>query len=318
LIVVVMACRAGVNQWPAIDRRTGGSFEDRFEQITGRVVLDGAPVAYFGVSVMNDERYGAPVATPFVSEDGSFTVPALPGRWHVVVAGPGFARHVVRDVIVERGQPPRAQTIAVERGHIVEGTVLDTNNVPVSGAIVRIDRLGINREPRRRDLVSDHLSELAAGSHATVSGQDGRYRFDDVAIEDTATVFATSARRASLEREVTHGDRAIDLVLWPTGTIEVVLPGRVVPAGIGVSLDMGCGMLVRSITDPQIVLTSLEWGTSRTRFEHVPIGAYQLEIPDRRLVAGRIVRGIEVREGDTTTVRIDDCGDRAHPLWERS
>lgn len=105
-------------------------------RITGRVMLDGTPVRYFGVSVLQaDEWTVEREPTAFRQPDGRFDI-AFDGRpLHVVMAGPGFAREVVAvDHAADVG------VIEVHRGRTLEGHVRDAAGMPIADAEVYLDQ----------------------------------------------------------------------------------------------------------------------------------------------------------------------------------
>src|SRR6201999_3342350 len=74
--------------------------------ISGRVVLDGAPVTYFGVgaTIEKDAETGAD-SDPVREADGAFTVQHLaPGTYSLVVVGPTFERKIVAGIVVRGGE----------------------------------------------------------------------------------------------------------------------------------------------------------------------------------------------------------------------
>ena len=104
--------------------------------ITGRVVLDGQPVDYFGV-VVNEEPKTRGEPEPQRSPDGRFTRNDLrPGHMAVVVVGPSFQRKVIDDVVVTAGQQIDLGDIAVTAGQSLHGRVADASGMPIAGAVV--------------------------------------------------------------------------------------------------------------------------------------------------------------------------------------
>jgi len=72
--------------------------------ITGRVLLDGKPVTYYGVAIDEDANasYSRPV--PVRDPAGRFTRrDVAPGTFAIIIVGPGFARRVVEGVHVTSG-----------------------------------------------------------------------------------------------------------------------------------------------------------------------------------------------------------------------
>jgi hypothetical protein len=136
--------------------------------ITGRVVLDGAPVTYFGVAVGDgpDGGWGQPV--PVREPDGRFRLfDAPPATQAVVLIGPGFARRVVTGVHVIPGATIDLGDVVVTRGRHLRGRVVDPSGAGVAGATVRVTSSGFStRETRLRAILR---GELWAATDATGS-----------------------------------------------------------------------------------------------------------------------------------------------------
>lgn len=228
--------------------------------LSGRVLLDGVPVPYFGVSVMR-HALGIHRPTEVRAADGRFRIPAKRGHWDVVVAGPGFARSMIADVQV--AGPTDLGDIVVHRGHTVHGVVLDGSGAPVPDAVVTLSAYGI--EGGRPE-----LADLADGTALTKTDANGHYRIDDVAelAESRAhlqiVARATTDRRRSLPRVVPDADAVIDLELLATGRLEIVIPGA----------HDGFAM-VRAVAAPDAELSGDPTPTGE-RFRDLPVGDYDV------------------------------------------
>jgi hypothetical protein len=179
--------------------------------ITGRVILDGAPVPYFGVSVSEDpgSAFGRP--TPVRAPDGRFRQPdAPPGTQAVIVIGPGFLRRVVEGVQVVAGATTDLGDIVVARGGRLHGRVVDARGA-VAGATVRIASSGFSaKETRLRAILRGEQSATtdAAGSYELVGLPGSLAGFD---IEASHPDHGTSGPRA-----LAAGASDVTLVLGAT------------------------------------------------------------------------------------------------------
>jgi protocatechuate 3,4-dioxygenase beta subunit len=181
--------------------------------ITGRVVLDGSPVRYFGVLVTKtpDKLYFESVTT--VNDDaGAFAQNDIaPGAWSVVILGPGFATKTIANVVTHDGQPTDLGTIVVERGRVVRGRVTDGNNRPVPGALVVAGSSLFS-------IASSRVDQRVQGDTSTRTDADGRYELVGVPTEDLRIV-ARTATASAVERTLAPDETAVNFVLQEVGTV---------------------------------------------------------------------------------------------------
>jgi RNA polymerase sigma factor (sigma-70 family) len=123
----------------------------------GKVQLaSGAPATVFTIA-LDDTR-----PRPFVTNDGTFAVPAAAGTYTLTVAGPGFVT-TSKQVTIAEGKDTDAGTITVNPGRSISGRVLDENGAPVAHATV------------------------AAGALLTGGGADLYMKTESIAAKDTET-----------------------------------------------------------------------------------------------------------------------------------
>jgi hypothetical protein len=181
--------------------------------ITGRVVLDGAPVTYFGVIVTKtpDRRYSESTAT--VNDDrGVFAQKDIaPGTWSVIVLGPGFATKTIDRVVVDEGRTTDLGTITVERGRIVRGRVTDANGRPVPDALVVAGESLFS-------LANNRVDQRSQGDTSARTDADGRYELVGLPDEELKIV-ARTPRARSVERTLGTTETVVDLVLEEVGSV---------------------------------------------------------------------------------------------------
>ena len=183
--------------------------------VRGRVVLDGAPVAYFGVSVKKptDGRYGQSPTT-YADTGGAFAQSDItPGTWAVEITGPGFATKLIADVVVAEGSVTDLGTIAVDRGRIVRGKVVDGFGRGIAGALVAI---GTNPSV----LAADRIDQRVQGDATATSSADGTFEVAGIAPDaKDLSILARTATALSPEQPLADAATTIILTLEETGTI---------------------------------------------------------------------------------------------------
>ena len=193
--------------------------------VTGRVLLAGAPLPSFGVVLGAPKSFGgSPI--PVRSLDGRFELAHVePGRWQVVVLGPGTRRKVAGEITTVRGQEVDLGDIAMERGQWIAGHVRDRDGSPVEGARVIVGRWG-----RIRMAEGSQLDQSFQGHFETLTDASGAYAFEGIDAHqgpfNKPNIWAEHHDGGgSVIHELAPGDAAIDFILLGTGKIEGVIPG---------------------------------------------------------------------------------------------
>ncbi len=177
--------------------------------ITGRVVLEGAPVPYFGLLVTKtpDTLYFENVAT-IHDPTGRFAQSDIaPGTWSVVILGPGFANLRIDNVIAREGQPTDLGTVVVERGRIVRGRVTDSAGRPVRDALVVAGTSVAT-------IASSRIDQRMQGDTSARTDASGRYELVGLPTEDLQIVARTTTA-TSVERTLDAGETSADFELLP-------------------------------------------------------------------------------------------------------
>jgi protocatechuate 3,4-dioxygenase beta subunit len=178
--------------------------------LTGTVVLDGKPVAYYGYELLAPDD-GQPWSPTLVREaTGTFSdEDAEPGTWTVAIVGPGFAPELVTGVRIVAGRTTNLGVITVQRGKSLRGRVRDASGAAVANAEVRI----------RGSFSSDTdqpLRALARGSFVTRTRGDGTFLIEGIGeLASTAMLAATHPSLGTVEVEV-DGRSDVTLQLAPT------------------------------------------------------------------------------------------------------
>lgn len=227
--------------------------------VTGRVVLDGEPVDYFGLMVTDDPRPWSGYWSPDVvrAPDGRFSVAHLPpGQWSIAIVGPIFQRMII-DLDVPEGRTLDLGDIAVERGRSISGRVRDERGAPVAGALVTVST---EREPNRDGL----LGPATIGMRTARSDADGNYRVDGIDPGgDDLRIGATAHDGIAAAVPVESAATTIDLTVQRTGAITGEVPNERGQSQV-VATSTG-GAVYRASTDPdhEFVLDPLPPGDYR-------------------------------------------------------
>lgn len=228
--------------------------------VKGRVLLDGAPIEYFGVAYTQD--FSSPsMAPPFEirAADGRFGISIPPGTWDLIIVAPGAARHVLPGIDV-RGVVDLG-TIALDHGHTVTGYVLDADGAPVPNAWVELR----NRSSVERNATP--LQILANGNLSARTGKDGHYvlrgqKRGALEMGHAQLLAITTDGRASLPLTAPDADTSINLEVLPTATLIVSVTGG---HPLGVTASVGSSRLI-----------AREEADGQYHFDHLPQGTYQL------------------------------------------
>ena len=150
--------------------------------LAGRVTTDDANGAPVRRAIVTLSGTGATASVQIATDaDGRFAFPDLPaGRYTLTAEKPGFVKTFYGSALPGRGptaaialgagERQSSIAIALVRGAVIAGTVVDENGAPLSGAVVRVMQpLMLNGE---RKLV-DTPSQLQPWQN---SDDQGRYR----------------------------------------------------------------------------------------------------------------------------------------------
>jgi hypothetical protein len=191
--------------------------------LTGRVVLDGAPVPYYGALLTHSPTFLHGDSPRGIHDaDGRFTMTEVPpGVWALVIAGPGTSLHAVTEITVGGGSPIDLGDIQLTRGQRYTGHVRDAAGAPVAGARVTIGHR--DSDDNRKD------HELVRWFHCrfeTSTDPDGTFTFDGIPGQARTRITATHPERgSSVAAWLPEGDASIDFTLVETGAIEGVVHG---------------------------------------------------------------------------------------------
>jgi hypothetical protein len=226
IVLMATACRTAPAP-PQLDQRPPQPELQKYVDaagrvgFTGRVLMGSTPVPYFGVRVVRTFASSIAAMEPVVevhTGDGWFHLPHEAGTWDVVIVGPGFARKLLIDKTINPGRATDLGVIEVSPGFVTRGRVLDTRGRPVANAVVSLTQ---------NFWATDHapLAGLASGTFETTTDSEGDYSFRGVTTLDLtgsdARISAKHGRDRSFPSPVPTGNVTIDLVVEPTGIIEV-------------------------------------------------------------------------------------------------
>ncbi len=190
--------------------------------LTGRVLLDGAPMPYYGLMLTEHPELsfsGEPQSIR--AADGRFALRGVvAGTWGVVLIGPGTARTIIEHIAIAPEQTVDLGDIAMSHGQRVSGIVRDAAGKPVAGATVSIGRTTLELSP---------LEQWFEGEFQTTTNAAGAYVFDGVAPlgdKRPAEIAATEPTRgASRTSRIPDGDVHVDLDLGATGGVDGAIVG---------------------------------------------------------------------------------------------
>ncbi len=190
--------------------------------LTGRVLLAGAPVPYFGYAITDEvtDTYTRP--KPVRDDDGRFThKDATPGTVVVVIIGPGFARKVIDKVQIVAGQTTDLGDITVERGETIRGRVVDERGTGIAGAT-------ISTAGSRGGYTATALHQIMRGQATATSDASGNYELFGVppSTEERTVTATHPTRGASQLTTLAIGQSTTDIVLTATGSIDGTAPRK--------------------------------------------------------------------------------------------
>lgn len=271
--------------------------------ITGRAVGDGGE-ALDGVRATADTGgdYGRGrtdlLSSEGTADDGAFRISNVPaGTYELTVASPERLVSTVPRVVVGEGQVVDVGTVRLAPGGIVRGTVVDGTGAAVEGASVLVGAVPRGRKGSGvpgADVVTDadgafEMKGLAAGS-VELAASHPSY---------------TPSERASVEVDLARPTTDVRLVLTRGGRIQGTVRTRGGGGNAGVRVS---GMLEeRRMPLGMVPMVSAVTAADGTFvLEPVPVGRVRLTAIRGHEVIGASIPPVEVREGETTTVDVDD------------
>ena len=232
--------------------------------ITGRALLDRAPVPHFGVLVDGHR-------IELRSQDGRFSLPYVDAKTcTVAVLAPGARIKLLEAVVVEAGQTVALGDIVLERGQRITGRVRDPSGTPAADACVSVGRC-----MQAGHMFQTRLDLALSGMYETDTDRDGAYAFDGIdahRFPRSPHIWATHASGASLIRELGPEDHAIDFDILATGAFRGVVDGvrGGHPSVCAVRRDEPPGAR-RALVDRNGLFV----------FENLPVGDYEIRVePD--------------------------------------
>ena len=253
--------------------------------LTGRVLLAGEPVPYFGFAVTDDvtDTYTRP--TPVRDEDGRFTnKDATPGVVVVVIVGPGFARKVIDKVQIVAGQTTDLGDITVEHGETIRGRVVDERGTGIAGATVSVVGGGSS-------FSATGLHLMMQGESFATSDASGNYELFAVppSTEARTVKAAHPTRGASQYTVLAIGQSSIDIVLNATGAIDGTVTANDVSLAVAILSEDGRARYYGEVDT-----------LGRFSFPALPPGEYEVDLIGHT----RFPRatGVIVTAGKTATV----------------
>jgi RNA polymerase sigma factor (sigma-70 family) len=176
----------------------------------GKVQLaDGKPATAFTITLDNT----SPLR--FVAPDGAFAIPAAPGTFSLIVAGPSFVTTTKQVTIVE-GKDTDVGTLTVTAGRSISGRVLDEHGTPVAKATVAAGSLltGTGAEL--------YIKNESMAAKDTETDANGRFVLDGFPPASLTVIAgkANAGRSASVQLPPSADSVTLDLVLGPTTSLE--------------------------------------------------------------------------------------------------
>jgi protocatechuate 3,4-dioxygenase beta subunit len=232
--------------------------------ITGHVVLDGAPVEYFGISVDDspDPTRRVLSSDPVRTADGTFVEKDLrPGVYRITIVGPSFKEKQIQNIVIGDGATVQLGEVSVERGRVVRGTVHDEHGRPIAGALVTAG-------PSSIFLEDTTVGSQIEGTRGATSDELGNFEIaglDNAPDISEPWIRATHDNEMAAPQKIGTDDVTIDLLIMGTGAIA----GRIVNAryssqSIAIDSAGDNGVSLRGDADAQ----------GEFHFERVPPGDY--------------------------------------------
>lgn len=229
--------------------------------ITGRVLLDGTLVPEIAIGWLTPSMRPAIQGAATNQAKGRFNLHVPPGKWTLLIAGPGFARTELPDRVLSAGSVTDLGDITPRRGFTISGSVTDANGQPVADAEVAVRN-------SLRPSAEDPLIARLHGDFVTSSDKRGRYRLDGVTHLQLHTRASLSARRPNIDAilpySIAAGNLTQNIVLQPTGSIVGTVSGN---AG---------SLFVYSVTPHSLVFGDVRDGMFEVH--DLPAGTYTVRL----------------------------------------
>jgi hypothetical protein len=259
--------------------------------LTGRVVMDGRPVDYFGMT-LTDETTKLGELEPIHDPDGRFTKTKLGQRvFSVSISGPGFEPKLIQHVRVTPGGQLDLGDIAVTAGRVLRGRVVDRSGAPiVDAAVVARPDAAIDGSVT---LANDR--ERRPGARTDASG-----RFELAGLPENISGYqiqASTADALAPPRELSPADldRDIELVLDASGSIA----GRLVDES-GRPSHGATSVVLATTTAPVREYTASVGADATFSLAPLPVGDYLASLP--RINAAPIA--VHIGAGAATTLAL--------------
>lgn len=243
--------------------------------LVGRVLLDGAPVPYFGFVIAEDptNEYSRP--KPNRDPEGRFIEkdPEL-GTFAVIIVGPTFRRHVVENVKIASGQVTDLGDIAVEKGEIIRGRVVDERGSGVAGATVRL--------AGGRLVPDSPLTAIMRGDRVSTTDTSGNYELVGVPPPaEERTIEATHPERGTSGMQtLAAGQTVLDIMLAKAGSIDGVIVRATREHGVVVAQQQA---------DSRVRYTAEVDSDGAFTFPQLSAGVYEIEVLGRNTLPAQLV-----------------------------
>ncbi len=274
--VAVLSCTSGTDARPTtlpIPNRPTESKYDGLElvrsipgHIEGRALLDGVPVANFGV-VVGLTGSVPPPPILFERSDGLFMVRGInPGLWDVTIVGVGFEPYTISGLRIGPGQPIVLGDVPLLSGRSIRGRVTDAFGTPIGGSIV-----SVVHDPSQPPNPRDVLPELLRGNYYAVTDSNGVYEISGMySRREYRQIIAEngSRERKSLPRVLLDADNIVNLSLLPVGRLD----GRIS------SPNEAWVVVARSVSSQRSWFMAKPDSQGSFDFGAVPEGAYEMSL----------------------------------------
>ncbi len=244
-------------------------------RITGRVLLDGKPVRFYGVSMTPNASLPLLESAQVVrSHHGKFVLSVSEERTvDIVLAGPGIARKV----LLGQHLTPCTGSLGdvhVARGREITGRVVDAKGQPVAAADVVIRNNGVSLEG------PDSLTEIANGIIRTTSNSDGKYSLRGIS-PGGGQILVERGDFSSGDLTVSE-EKSVDVVLYPVGSAHGTI-------SFWESSLVGSSIIAQSVSNPKMTVMATVDETGKFFFDKLPEGTYQVFLVERASIVKQLV-----------------------------